>query len=59
MKKLSSSGKFLTVSVTLEQGNLHKEAEWARNILMDANHVQGVFLDHDCAINKDIFTLVS
>jgi hypothetical protein len=59
MKKLSSSGKFSTVSITPEEGKLHKEAKWGRNILMDTNHVQGVFLDHDCAINKNMFTLVS
>jgi hypothetical protein len=59
MKKLSSSGKFSMVSVTPEEGQLHKQAKWALNILMDDNHVHGMFLDYDCEMNKNTFTLVS
>jgi hypothetical protein len=53
-KKLSSSGKFSTVSVTPEE-----EAKWTSNMMMDPNHVHGVFLDHDCEMNKKVLKLVS
>jgi hypothetical protein len=48
------------VSASPGEGKLSVEEEkWSSNVLTATYSVHGVFLDYDCAINKDEFDKVS
>jgi hypothetical protein len=60
MKTLTSSVTFWTMSVTPGEGKfLGEEPNWRNDVVTAARHVHGVFLDYDCAANKDTLAQVS